>query len=142
MTKAARASTRDANLQEHDLVTGRNPRRFRQPRGERIRRAVSRCARSSTSTTSSSGITGGSSGWCAPAEADCTVPQVAAITGHSLKQGEGIIETEFVRTYAALFGGPPHPPRYPSNSADSTTARPLRNVQRQPSISVAGLSLR
>lgn len=33
------------------------------------------------------------------AEADCTVPQIAAITGHSLKQVEGIMETYFVRTY-------------------------------------------
>jgi len=27
------------------------------------------------------------------------VPQIAAITGHSLKQVEGIVETYFVRTY-------------------------------------------
>jgi hypothetical protein len=33
------------------------------------------------------------------AEADCTVPQIAAITGHSLKQVEGIMESYFVRTY-------------------------------------------
>jgi integrase len=33
------------------------------------------------------------------AEAECTVPQIAAITGHSLKQVEVILETYFVRTY-------------------------------------------
>jgi integrase len=33
------------------------------------------------------------------AEAGCTVPQIAAITGHSLKQVENILETYFVRTY-------------------------------------------
>jgi len=33
------------------------------------------------------------------AEADCTVPQIAALTGHSLKQVEGIMEMYFVRTY-------------------------------------------
>jgi len=33
------------------------------------------------------------------AEAECTVPQIAAITGHSLKQVETILETYFVRTY-------------------------------------------
>jgi integrase len=32
------------------------------------------------------------------AEADCTVPQIASITGHSLKQVEGILQTYWVRT--------------------------------------------
>jgi hypothetical protein len=39
MTKGARASTRDARLREHDLVTGRNSCHPRQPRDERARRA-------------------------------------------------------------------------------------------------------
>jgi integrase len=33
------------------------------------------------------------------AEAECTVPQIAAITGHSLRQVETIVEVYFVRTY-------------------------------------------
>lgn len=32
-------------------------------------------------------------------EAGCTVPEIASITGHSLRQVEGILETYFVRTY-------------------------------------------
>lgn len=32
------------------------------------------------------------------AEADCTIPQIASITGHSLKQVEGILETYWMRT--------------------------------------------
>jgi hypothetical protein len=36
---------------------------------------------------------------CREARRHCTVPQIAAITGHSLKQVEGIMETYFVRTY-------------------------------------------
>jgi hypothetical protein len=38
MTKGARASTRDAHLREHDLVTGRNSCHSRQPCDERARR--------------------------------------------------------------------------------------------------------
>lgn len=39
------------------------------------------------------------------AEAECTIPEIAAITGHSIRTAEVILEAYFVRTYAMAEAG-------------------------------------